>query len=210
MAEAEFNVVSQSPVVIRGISTIDHKIRRKLGITCDEYVLLDYIHSWRNAKGTQRMSATTLEAQTGFSYKDYDPMLRELAEKGMILQTKIKGIEVIVVSELWKQHFPDDSDFDNPDPNNLGFWQIYGKVGNRKMAMEKYFQVRKKVSKERLHKLARDYVRHCNSTGTFMKLAQTWLNPEKEHWNDNVVNKPLQPGEEQKSNVMKGNFYGES
>lgn len=76
-------------------TTIDHKIRVKLGITCDEYVLMDYL---ANTKLRSLQDATS---KLGVCEGDIHSLGIKLTDLGLLI--KIDGKSQ--VTELWKKHF---------------------------------------------------------------------------------------------------------
>ena len=64
-------------------------------------------------------------------------------------------------------------------------WQIH-KAGNRQMVRERLPKVLKKIAFEDLKAKLIAYLKWCDQTERSKKDLSTWLNPEKQFWNDPV------------------------
>jgi hypothetical protein len=158
---------------VHGSSTIDHRIRCKLGLSVAEYCIAEfYSNFFKNQKDTLITEKEVWKA-LGMDYNDYifiDDNLRE--SKPGILGIKEAG-------PLWKKEFNFDEDFEV-------FWQnIFQRHGNKADAQKKYKECRKIVDKQILHTRAAQYIMQCcPSFPNYTKAAEVWLNPKKRHWED--------------------------
>ena len=68
------------------------------------------------------------------------------------------------------------------------FWDAYGKHGNKKSAYDKFKQLTESQLQE-LRVRVLPYVKSTNLDGTYptRKHAQVYLHPDKEYWNDNII-----------------------
>lgn len=87
--------------------------------------------------------------------------------------------------ELIKNHFiPKTDSADDTGFNEL--WKLHSK-GNKKTAKQRYTKAIKKVSFTELKSILEIYIK--SNDFCYLKGLDVWLNPEKEHWNDPIVNK---------------------
>ena len=160
---------------VRGQTTILHKLRCSLGLTCDQYVLAEFIYSWRQE---HNKSATTedIHRRTGFSLDEAMNLAEFLNEDGIIVKDKTGRW---VATDRWNSKFRFDDDFEE-------FWNIWKKKGNKKRAKQRYIKVRKMISKGELHGQAEKVVAAISDLRYLMN-AEKWLDPEFEHWKDEII-----------------------
>lgn len=78
-------------------STIDHKIRLKLGITCDQYVFLDYLASLNGKKP----SIEQAEKAIGFTKQQIWQLSTELQQTGFVNT----DLGYSIITDLWLVYF---------------------------------------------------------------------------------------------------------
>lgn len=148
---------------VHGMSTIDHRIRMKLGLSINEYVVLDFAVNLKMGLSHveecwKRIGMTPEE----YSYYEATLYLRHPN-----------------IVELWLNEF-------NLDPDFEVFWvNIFRKHGNKASAMKKYKECRSLIDKQTLHTRAAQYIMQCcPDFPNYTKAAEVWLNPKKRHWED--------------------------
>ncbi len=150
---------------VRGKTIIDHRIRLKLGLTMEEYAIMDVL---TRDKTYSHSVTEEILFQTGVCQHDFEKFLVTLNSDSM---------------DRWKKEFDVDQGF-------FEFWEfIYKKHGNRADAQKKYAEARKLVDKDYLHERARKYIATRPNFPEYTKAAEVYLNPKKKHWED------LLPGE---------------
>ena len=179
---------------IKGKTTIDHRICSSLNIGFTEYVLLDYFNDNPGV-----LDADKLYRSKGVSH-DTLAFFTKTMERQKLITCDNNEYKV---TKKWAQYFSIDSDFDNEEKANPGFWQIFKKHGNKQMAKKAYVKARKVVDKETLHNAAIGYMKSKEGNDVFLH-ASTYLNPETRHWEDIVKIKGEE--EEQKKGIYQGSI----
>lgn len=162
---------------VHGRTIIDHRIRCKLGLTVEEYIVLDFIYC--QLKPGEEAAEESWK-RIGMKVEDVNSILKELNAKSIGAVT------------AWNQEFAVDDDFEY-------FWNtIFKKHGNRADAKAKYEASRKIVDKDILHARAQKYVDTRQDFPNYTKAAEVWLNPKKRHWED------LLPGDKEVNGLPEG------
>lgn len=160
-------------------SVINHNIRVLLGLTCCEYAAMDILHE---LYCEQPITADVrLQNRLGFTKDESTSILESLSKKKMIY-LNADFIPVYLIDKRWLEQHSVDHDF-------LEFWQIFRKHGNEPTACKAYRKARKYADKETLHEAAKNYIAYCdqhNSDPKFNLKAQSWLDTEKQRWNDRL------------------------
>lgn len=164
--------------LISGTSVINHRIRINLKLSLEEYVLMDFIHSW-NQKNTAPITFGDYFKATGFL------SLEGIEEKFSRMKTmellwwddKKKRVDVC---QEWKNAFKTDALVKE-------LWSIHPK-GNLQTAKERLPKVLLKIQIEMLIPKLKAYIA-SEPDEQYRKGLDVWLNPKKEHWNDPLVNK---------------------
>lgn len=169
---------------IVGKTIIIHNIRHKLKISCDEYVLLDYLYTREQRKPGQRITYGSLAHHTGFAESDLIILWPLLKERGLVARCeKTKNVRT---TEKWNDLFlMEKESFEI-------FWTVYGRIeskaigsiGNKAKASEMYKKALKIADAETLLESAKTYTKYCHETGTFIKNCSSWLNPTYQYWDD--------------------------
>jgi len=184
---------------IKGSSVINHEVRRKLGISCDLYVFMDYIYDCVQKKREVNIP-DTFEA-TGFDVHEQKELLSQLVKKDFIYPITSP---IPRITSLWSNAFSDfEKEFEL-------FWNKVDKdkslkvcwPGSKKKAFEKFRLARKSKTLEFLiaqRNAYFDYLEMEQKRGFNRQkmIAERWLNPKNEHydedWNDyaNQIRKQL-------------------
>lgn len=176
-------------------TTIIHKIRAELGITCDQYVIADTINQLhlRRKPSTIQAVATVL----GMSEQAVDIDCKYLVAYDLIILTRPtdEACNDYKATKKWNEMFFDDKWFDNPLPRGAapppgyqpGFWQVYcsyrqGSDKGKTLAF--YQQVIKNVDRNELLAATKRYLQYVaeNSGNQYIMHAQRFLKPSAEHW----------------------------
>ena len=170
----------KSAAGILGTSIINHKIRVKLGLTLNEYCVLDFLYSRMIAK----KPVLSIAKESDALWKDLgvrpfnivDNVLC-LGEKDLIEENK-KG--EIIPTQLWIDEFEKgwEKEFTT-------LWDTYGHIGNESEAKARYKLVRKITTLDHLLKRHQVYQKHLDERDWKQKMQLTvWLNPKKMKWDD--------------------------
>lgn len=167
-------------------SVINHNIRVELGLTCDEYIVMDIL---LENYCRQPFAFANLETEIGFTVDQFIDILADLVLKEMVYVSG-KPVPVYIISDRWLSKFNVDGDFQE-------FWTIFREYGNRINALKHYKIVRKSVDKETLHEAAKAYLAYCDITYSdtkYVNNAQIWLNPATKKWEDKLKVPPAALG----------------
>ena len=177
-----------------GKTTIDHKIRVNLNLSCDEYVFMEYMKYWQDNK-VERITQGLLWRYTGIKPLEAEIIINSLKEKKLLYRDE--KTKVVTTSQDWDDQFNAANDFKK-------FWEIAQK-GNRERARKYYLKCIKIISHEELSACYKKYVENCDLTGTFRQHTSTWLNPKNKEW-ENVLD---QINMNNKENEVKPNVLDE-
>jgi len=191
---------------IHGSSTVNHRIRAMLGLTIDEYVVMQYFYKHI----TLNKQTTKIECIKENCWKDLGMRIDELQkiyfnlrDKEMLCKSIDNGAEVFFFSDKWLHHFQTDLEFEE-------FWKIYH-VGNKQDAKMNYQKARKEISKELLLKKAIEYLNPLTALTDDWKPSPMhtcrWLNPTKKHWEDAPFISTNTTKQNQNSEEYDGSFY---
>lgn len=154
------------------ISNINHKVRVKLGMTCSEYVLLDYLYDLQLKN--KKPSGKIVEKDLGFDKDETEQLLKALVIKELYAQGGI-------ISDSWKAQFNFAEEF-------AAFWEIFLKKGNRAKSQINYCKCRRIVDKDVLFDAAERYIKSKEGKERqFIKGCESWLNPAEKHWEDVIT-----------------------
>lgn len=178
------NYKSKPPAII-GSTTINHAARVRLGLNCSEYVMLDHMAK-KDEKGGQA-DTLTVYLNTGFTIDEASRLFRSLIAKGFVMVT---GDDFTLTSK-WADAFPDiDKEFE------ACFWTKDGKVawtGTKKKALEYYYKLRKKYSRDFLVEQRDNYFEFLKLQKKLRNfdqqklMCQVFLNPANERFNEDYA-----------------------
>lgn len=174
MSEELFTAKEQPWAGVHGTTLIDHRIRNQLQLTCDEYVYLQFVYNWNKENGA--ISFYDHDLWRAIGKRNTDAEANSTYKKGFIIPTI--GTSHCNTSDKWNIHFDQSLEFDE-------FWTLYRKWGNKADTKRKYEKCRKIASKEQIFKGVKAYLQFKEGTEQqYIMKAETWLNPEKRHWED--------------------------
>jgi len=173
-----------------GSSIINHKIRVKLNLTNDEYILADFIKQWQD-KHTTRITYGDLWKATGLEPNILPIIWKGLKEKNIVYRHETG---IVTTTTVWDSEFDVLSQFED-------FWLIAPK-GNKASARKMYERAIKVVTHETLCEKYKVYTKWCNDTDTFKKDTSSWLNPQYQYWNDDLTPKNIKKAEDKNIVVM--------
>lgn len=189
MEEKKFKATKRTiPLKILGRTYINHEVRCKLNLTCDEYNLMDFIFSWQTQKPKERIKFKDLYVQAGITKPQLTGLFASLKQKKMVFQDEKKIVRTAV---KWNKFFSDVDHFEelwNKYARYNG--QVIGNKGNKQKAKEVFNKAIKIVSAKKLIVAAEKYTAHCATTETYIKNCSSWLNPNYQYWNDELIEKP--------------------
>jgi len=81
-----------------------------------------------------------------------------------------------------------DTDLSEKEKRFESFWEYYGRKGNKKTTKAIFMKMSESKITEMKLKLP-SYIASTSEEPQFRKDAQVYLNPSKEHWNDEIVQK---------------------
>jgi len=153
-------------------SVVNHKIRCLLDLTCDQYVVANFIHHWRRTRGKQPAFSKDIKRNTGFDLPEFFETLKSM-DGDVVKQDENKKWST---TDRWDQYFNFEQDFEE-------FWEIWKKRGNRAKSLEVYLRAREVVGKEDLHTAAKRKVATVDEL-KYLPHATTWLNPKYKSWEE--------------------------
>lgn len=180
MKEQNFDDFTTSKPSILGSTTINHAARIKLGLTCSEYVLMNYIYHCVTKK--REVDIMETYRQTGFEVSEQEVLLRKLIQKRFIFP---ENEAVPRLTGKWETAFTDiEMEFENL------FWKKDGKViwtGSKKKSCDMYIRLRKKYSRDFLLEQKDQYLRlleleNKHGFDRRIMMAERWLNPSNEYY----------------------------
>ena len=168
-------MASQS-VSATGVSVILHKTRIALGLTLEEYVLLDFIYEWNNKNATASPSFKDYFVATGIIRDDINIMFKKLHACGFLTMDSAK--RRVTTTNAWNKYF------DTPDSFER-FWARHPQ-GNKATALNRFKTVVGKMKQDpnKLFGKLELYLANCATLDRFSKGLDVWLNPAKRHWDD--------------------------
>ena len=179
---------------VRGISVIKHRIRLELNLSLEEYVVMDFIFNHNTSKSST-ITFGDCYKETGLIYADAKELISGLKTKGCLILDATKNR--IDVCPDWYAHFSTGGQFEE-------IWRMH-MSGNKATAKSRLARVLKKISYDDLKKKLSLYLKACDESQSFKKNLDTWLNPDKEHWND-IVQKRAQIGQTTQSTTTEIKF----
>lgn len=168
---------------IKGITTINQRIRVQLRLSMEEYVMMDFIYNW-NLNNNEPPKLKHYFQATGYIAEDIQFLFKTMREKKLLIpHGKIE--KHCDVCSNWHAIFSTNKD------QVEELWQIL-KKGNKPTVIQRLPKVLKTVPFDELKAKLIAYVKDCDNSQAFKKGLDVWLNPEKQHWNDPLRSAPQQ------------------
>ena len=177
MDEKILNQKVEKPTII-GITTINHEARVSLGLTCSEYVLMNYIYQCHKNKTPIEVTATY--RKTGFNLEEQKVLARALERKGFML---ITADPTPILTSKWQ------SGFANVEEEFEEFWKKDGKsvwlTSSKKASLKFYTELRKSTPKEVIIDSRNNYLEylsweHKRGFDRQIMMAERFLNPKND------------------------------
>lgn len=173
----KIKVTKVAPAGIYGSTVINHRIKHKLQLTGDEYIVLEYIYNMNKEgkKVTAYGDMENLWKAIGMYPPEFGKYAVSLIEKEFIEESY-----GLIVTSKWINEFVDV----NQDKFEE-FWEVYGRIGNKEQAKKMFLKVIKEIYyKDLLEKHAK-YSKHLENAGWKGKMhCSTWLNPVNKRYED--------------------------
>lgn len=166
---------------ITGKSYVDHSIRVKLGLNCNEFIVMQFLEEKKSI-----VSKDVVYSSIGMSMNEFNSYILSLNFKGYLKNHEI--------TELWNKAFAVDMN----EFNQL--WKLFNKKGNKETALSRFKQVIKRITFEELFLRAQTYQTNVSHRSLEHRLGlDTYLTPDKKRWMDSEST----PIKNQLSNVKK-------
>lgn len=162
----------------KGTSIIDHSIRFKLKLTCDEYILCDLIYQFNKRYKVGKIDYKKYLSTIGFIPDEVVRIGKDLRSKGFITDDLKKNR--ITTTILWDNNFDDDAQFEE-------LWTLHPK-GNKAEARENFMKSIRMVGYNLLTEKLQDYLEFQQTFQYRLKLSN-WLDPKLKHWEDELDHK---------------------
>lgn len=170
----------ERPSII-GLTTINHAVRVQLGLTCSEYVLMNYIHQCH--KNRTPLEVTATYRKTGFELEEQKTLAFALQRKGFILITEDP---IPHITSKWESGFGNmEEEFENE------FWKKDGKnvwlTSSKKASFKKYVEARRTHPKEVIIAARDEYLEylkweHKRGFDRQIMMAERFLNLANEYF----------------------------
>lgn len=160
--------------------TIDHKLRAHIGISTEEYLILDYI-SKRYPKDKKAIPwgktfLTQICKDLYHSPEEIAQIIRSLILKNFLAKQGL-GDKILLVRDdkSIEPFYPAEDKF-------AEIWTLLNKNGNKKLAMKAYGMSAKKHGHDFLITRAKMYLEHLEITGYAQLHVSTFLSPTNENF----------------------------
>lgn len=172
-------------VGVTGISTIDHRVRHKLKMSMEEYVIIDFIIQSK-IEGIP-VTAESVNKYIGLTIAEFNAAVIHLEKYGYLLSTITYEPSAIVLKA-----FDYDAAFED-------LWKIMKtNAGNKKEGRKMWNRAVKYASINVLLKCAHNYAASkVGSDKKYWMHVSSFLNPEYAKWKD-YMNKTDKGGESEK------------
>jgi hypothetical protein len=176
-------LVTKDMIDVYGTTTINHKIRVRLGLTMAEYVVMDFL----DYALTKRKPITYEYSQrrTGLAREQFIQILASLRDKGFTQSVAEEGkLPTIIPTRLWLDAFMIPKEWFE------SFWMVGENAywpGSRKKAQQLFEKLCKTYSPEYLLKCKENYVTFmAHPANDWRKVmgAPVFLNPETERFKE--------------------------
>lgn len=174
--------VTKNTVDVYGSTTINHRVRVKLGLSTAEYVAMDFIEY----AFSKRKMATYEYAmrRTGFEKSQFLPLILKLRDRGFVETKEEDGLVKLIPARLWLDAFMIGKEWFE------SFWNVRGKPwwpGSRKDAEKKFEKLCKVYSPEYIIQCKEDYVKFIEDPVNDWRkkmAASVFLNPDTERFRE--------------------------
>jgi hypothetical protein len=173
-------VAQNSSAGVHGRTIINHKVRSKVNISCNEYVIMDFIMN------------LFFECKKPFDPKTHEEKLYkaigcyfyqiEVPIQGLITKGLLSCEEgLYLTTEKWDQHF----NHVDVETEFAELWNKYGAKGNRKTALNYYRTLKKEgVTYEHIDAQMDIYLEFIKLTDTYIMHLSSFLSPGFKKYDD--------------------------
>lgn len=168
---------------VKGATVINHRIKIKLDISIVQYVVLDFLFLFK--KENNRIFNQVQDQDEMYKHMGARPYEAFMTfDERCKIYYAING-DYYQTTSLWDIEFEDaiQREFEK-------FWELYGKIGNKKNAEKMYLRTRKEVTEVHLQKRLEVYNNHLNTERFSFKdkmHLSSWLNPKLKKFNDVLI-----------------------
>lgn len=155
---------------VTGTTSVNHKIRVRLGLSLREYVLLDFLTKW-HFKNKEAVTYGDIWKATGIYIRFVDRMYQRLKGKGLLFKD-VDG--KVKTTELWNGSFSNSEDFEE-------LWKIMH-TGTKNVAKSAFDKAVKVDSFENIKNGLVEYVKFKEEIGQFPVHLSTFLNYKNKIW----------------------------
>lgn len=165
---------------IRGTSTIPHHLRKSLGLTMEEYALLQCLDGI-SANRSATVTYLQIWKHLGLIKREIASLLLSLTKKEylIIIRDEFNNESFrYLLRDKWTDNFNFDKQFD-------ALWEIFNKKGNKVDAMARLSKVLKMIDYQMLLERAKTYQKNV-AVREFQhrRGLDTWLTPDKKRWEE--------------------------
>lgn len=160
---------------VRGSSTIKHRIRAKLHLTCEEYIFLDFFKNWQDVK-YELPTFHIIWKNLGITYQELQPIIESLKKKQFLYKDRRTGI--VTTSIIWDNEFNTENKFEL-------LWEL-SRYGNKENAKIAYLKTMKIIGHDKLMGYYKKYLKYCEDSGQNKMHASTFLNPKTKQWKNEI------------------------
>lgn len=158
---------------IYGTTTINHLKRTILQLTCDEYVILEFMRYCEIHKKVKTWDY--LRNKTGFEKTEFNKLLQTLILKGFVNEIDLGERKVYETSNKWNSSFEvTDEEFEI-----FWKWDKYYWPGSKSAGKAKYLLVRKKYSADYLLDRRNAYLTYLKKQRVLRNFDQAIMNCAK-------------------------------
>ena len=161
-------------------SSVNHNVRVLLGLSCDEYVVMEVLHELYSEQPITLV--VRLMNRIGTTEAETKSILVSLCEK-KFLYISDEFIPMYLIDKRWLDCFDVNADFEE-------FFRTFREFGNKASSQKAYDKARKIADKETLLEAAKVYLAYCDETysdSKYILKAQSWLDTKLKRWEDKIV-----------------------
>ena len=162
---------------VTGVTVIDHRTRRKLGLSCDEYVMMQFIDQNADKKNNYKIDKELIWKFTGFTFEEAVLLIQKLSFKSLISLTG----NSYQITNYWRSLNPKEDDVFEE------IWIIMKKKGNKIKSLKSWKACIKLDPATDILQKTKDYVVHHNKLGTplqYRMKVENWLDAGTKPYND--------------------------
>lgn len=160
----------------KGNSLIDHRIRHELALSCDEYIMADYICRYNKTHKLGEITWRRYYTDIGFEPELVLSTVKSLMIKRIVINTR-KRIETTI---LWNDFFNTDNQFEE-------LWKLYPK-GIKNKARIEFLKAINEVHYNTLLEKLQEYIASVQDSDFSVYLSK-FLDIKYKYWENDFSNK---------------------